>query len=135
MAAIGTLVFCTDCGNLLDGSSGDNKAVLTCDVCGTLNKGQYLDPSRALWPGLLSALISLQFHRYLIEDCHHEVQAHGFPIGAAVQTVSGPNTHRGRCSDRRHDKADLSGVWAGGDEVLHTTAKECGRREHGVLHL
>lgn len=39
MAAIGSLVFCTDCGNLLDGSSGDDKAILECDVCGTGNQG------------------------------------------------------------------------------------------------
>ena len=39
MAAIGSLVFCTDCGNLLDGSSGDDKAILICDVCGTGNRG------------------------------------------------------------------------------------------------
>lgn len=39
MAAIGSLVFCTDCGNLLDGSSGDEKAILKCDVCGTENRG------------------------------------------------------------------------------------------------
>ncbi len=40
MAAIGSLVFCTDCGNLLDGSTGDKKAILICEVCGTHNKGQ-----------------------------------------------------------------------------------------------
>ncbi|KAF4305794.1 hypothetical protein GTA08_BOTSDO06919 [Botryosphaeria dothidea] len=34
MSAIGSLVFCTDCGNLLDGSSGDSKATLVCDACG-----------------------------------------------------------------------------------------------------
>ena len=38
MAAIGSLVFCTDCGNLLDESTGDAKAILICDVCGTHNK-------------------------------------------------------------------------------------------------
>ena len=41
MAAIGSLVFCTDCGNLLDGSSGNEKAILKCDVCGTENRGAY----------------------------------------------------------------------------------------------
>ncbi|KAF2275547.1 uncharacterized protein EI97DRAFT_459022 [Westerdykella ornata] len=34
MAAIGSLVFCTDCGNLLDGSAGKQNAILTCQVCG-----------------------------------------------------------------------------------------------------
>lgn len=39
MSAIGSLVFCTDCGNLLDGSSGDSKVTLVCDVCGASCKG------------------------------------------------------------------------------------------------
>ncbi|KAI8942573.1 hypothetical protein NX059_000631 [Plenodomus lindquistii] len=34
MSAIGSLVFCTDCGNLLDGSAGRKNAILTCAVCG-----------------------------------------------------------------------------------------------------
>jgi len=34
MSAIGSLVFCTDCGNLLDRSTGLQKKTLTCDVCG-----------------------------------------------------------------------------------------------------
>ncbi|KAK5016614.1 DNA-directed RNA polymerase I core subunit rpa12 [Cryomyces antarcticus] len=38
MSAIGSLVFCTDCGNLLDGSAGDAKALLLCEVCGASNK-------------------------------------------------------------------------------------------------
>ncbi|ORX95787.1 hypothetical protein BCR34DRAFT_607841 [Clohesyomyces aquaticus] len=38
MAAIGSLVFCTDCGNLLDGSAGKEDAILTCQVCGAKNK-------------------------------------------------------------------------------------------------
>ncbi|QDS73357.1 hypothetical protein FKW77_007030 [Venturia effusa] len=34
MAAIGSLVFCEHCGNLLDSANGDSSVVLTCDVCG-----------------------------------------------------------------------------------------------------
>ncbi|KAF2672249.1 hypothetical protein BT63DRAFT_452754 [Microthyrium microscopicum] len=36
MAAIGSLVFCTDCGNLLEESKGIVDAVLKCDVCGAM---------------------------------------------------------------------------------------------------
>jgi len=39
MAAIGSLVFCTDCGNLLDGSAGKQNAILTCQICGASCKG------------------------------------------------------------------------------------------------
>lgn len=39
MAAIGSLVFCTGCGNLLDSANGDENVTLTCDVCGARCKG------------------------------------------------------------------------------------------------
>ncbi|KAK2627664.1 hypothetical protein QTJ16_002310 [Diplocarpon rosae] len=39
MSAIGSLVFCTDCGNLLESSTGKKNAVLICDCCGAENKG------------------------------------------------------------------------------------------------
>ncbi|KAK2779246.1 DNA-directed RNA polymerase I core subunit rpa12 [Onygenales sp. PD_12] len=38
MASIGSLIFCTDCGNLLRESSGDQNAILVCELCGTKNK-------------------------------------------------------------------------------------------------
>ncbi|KAL4735185.1 hypothetical protein BDW75DRAFT_184266 [Aspergillus navahoensis] len=38
MSTIGSLVFCTDCGSLLEGSVGDPTRILVCDVCGTRNK-------------------------------------------------------------------------------------------------
>lgn len=41
MSAIGTLVFCTDCGSLLEGSIGDPTKILVCDVCGARNKGRF----------------------------------------------------------------------------------------------
>ena len=39
MTAIASLVFCTDCGNLLDSNTG-RKAYIECDLCGTQNKGK-----------------------------------------------------------------------------------------------
>jgi hypothetical protein len=45
MSAIGSLVFCLDCGNLLDTSAGkekdqgSEKAILTCEVCGARCRG------------------------------------------------------------------------------------------------
>ncbi|KAI0482475.1 transcription factor S-II-domain-containing protein [Xylariaceae sp. FL0804] len=38
MAAIGSLVFCTDCGNLLPVSKGNVNNVLNCECCGHQNK-------------------------------------------------------------------------------------------------
>lgn len=39
MAAIGSLVFCTDCGNLLPVSKGNVKNILHCECCGAENRG------------------------------------------------------------------------------------------------
>ncbi|KAF4983070.1 hypothetical protein FZEAL_1438 [Fusarium zealandicum] len=38
MAAIGTLVFCTDCGNLLPATKGTQRNVLRCECCGAENR-------------------------------------------------------------------------------------------------
>jgi len=38
MAAIGSLIFCRDCGNLLPVSKGSSKNVLHCDCCGAENQ-------------------------------------------------------------------------------------------------
>ncbi|KAG9504430.1 hypothetical protein J7337_004403 [Fusarium musae] len=39
MAAIGTLVFCIDCGNLLPATKGTQRNVLHCECCGAENRG------------------------------------------------------------------------------------------------
>lgn len=39
MAAIGSLVFCTDCGNLLPSTKGSERNTLSCECCGAENKG------------------------------------------------------------------------------------------------
>ncbi|KAK2875012.1 hypothetical protein FQN49_001854 [Arthroderma sp. PD_2] len=38
MSAIGSLIFCVDCGNLLNESTGDADTILICDGCGTKNR-------------------------------------------------------------------------------------------------
>ncbi|KAI5463748.1 hypothetical protein BGZ63DRAFT_423066 [Mariannaea sp. PMI_226] len=37
MSAIGSLVFCTDCGNLLPATKGTERNVLRCESCGAEN--------------------------------------------------------------------------------------------------
>jgi DNA-directed RNA polymerase I subunit RPA12 len=37
MTAIGSLVFCTDCGSLLNETEGKANALLKCDICGAFN--------------------------------------------------------------------------------------------------
>ncbi|KAF2458909.1 transcription factor S-II-domain-containing protein [Lineolata rhizophorae] len=38
MAAIGSLLFCLECGNLLDAASSNKNDTLKCDVCGATCK-------------------------------------------------------------------------------------------------
>lgn len=38
MSVIGSLIFCTDCGNLLRESTGYAEKTLRCDICGATNK-------------------------------------------------------------------------------------------------
>lgn len=42
MSAVGTLVFCADCGNLLDRSPGSDK--LVCEMCTAVVTGTILLP-------------------------------------------------------------------------------------------
>jgi hypothetical protein len=39
MAAIGSLLFCVDCGDLLPPSKGSKKNILICECCGRENQG------------------------------------------------------------------------------------------------
>ncbi|KAK3318402.1 hypothetical protein B0H66DRAFT_516616 [Apodospora peruviana] len=47
MAAIGSLIFCITCGNLLPVSKGSQKNILHCDCCGADNRGEQ-SPSQAV---------------------------------------------------------------------------------------
>ncbi|CAG8961668.1 hypothetical protein HYALB_00007704 [Hymenoscyphus albidus] len=58
MSAVGSLVFCTDCGNLLDSSTGNKNNVLKCDCCGaenpdTASKTSITKTNPASFPSLL----------------------------------------------------------------------------------
>lgn len=54
MAAIGSLIFCTDCGNLLPPSKGSEKNILHCDCCGAENRGRSGVACRGAKIGLLT---------------------------------------------------------------------------------
>ena len=88
MAAIGSLVFCTDCGNLLEGSSGDERAILKCDVCGTENKGTMI--SRNMY---MVTEISYWCYRYILKCYHNAIEAHCFPLSASFKTLSGTDSN------------------------------------------
>lgn len=101
MSAIRSLVFCTDCGNLLDGSSGDEKAILTCEVCGRENKGT----SRQLGSRLHdnTNLGSTSPVRYLIDCSHHEIKAHSIPFIAPLEAIGCADADSRGCPDRSYN--------------------------------
>lgn len=41
MTAVGSMVFCTDCGNLLPATKGSQKNKLQCECCSQWNKGSF----------------------------------------------------------------------------------------------
>jgi DNA-directed RNA polymerase subunit M/transcription elongation factor TFIIS len=79
MSAIGSLVFCTDCGNLLDGSAGKQNAILTCQVCGASCRGMLPDHSRATR--------ELTSRRHLLQSGSDALEARCFPFLAAIEAV------------------------------------------------
>jgi DNA-directed RNA polymerase I subunit RPA12 len=111
MSAIGALVFCTDCGNLLESSTGDVNTVLTCDCCGADNRGE-----------ISSTHISPSVHAYFFffyidtfsKTGTTKTKASSFPSvlrqkRSAVQTIE----H----SDRNNDA------------TINETCPSCGRKE------
>lgn len=42
MSTVGTLVFCSDCGNLLDSVAGSNR--IECEMCSAITKGSLSHP-------------------------------------------------------------------------------------------
>ena len=122
MSAIGSLVFCTDCGNLLNGSSGDEKAILTCEVCCRENNGT----SRQLGSRIHdnTNLGSTSSHRYLIDYSDHEIKAHSIPFIAPLEAIGCADTDRRRCPDRSYNQANLPRMRKGRNVVLHTAVEE-----------
>lgn len=82
MSAVGSLVFCTDCGNLLDSSTGNKNTILVCDCCGAENKGL-----RSLLPhyGHIS-----HHYRHGIEDNYHPYESRFLPVSSAAKAFRDP---------------------------------------------
>jgi DNA-directed RNA polymerase subunit M/transcription elongation factor TFIIS len=85
MSAVGSLVFCTDCGNLLESSTGNKNNVLTCDCCGAENQGQkkLLDPCQGL---------VLKNNRYFLENVYDENKSGTLPFNFTPTTICSPNS-------------------------------------------
>ena len=105
MSAIGSLVFCTDCGNLLEPSKGVKDSILKCECCGTENKG--------LFPRFLPAPILIRADT-TSKTITTKTKASSFPSllrqkRSAIQTV---------------ERSDMKN-----EAVIQVTCPECGRKE------
>lgn len=98
-------MFCTDCGNLLDGSSGDEKAILTCEVCGRENKGT--SQQLGSWRYENTKFGSTSPHRYLIDCGHNQIKAHSIPFIAPLEAIGSTDIDGRGCADRSYNQADL----------------------------
>ncbi|PQE22455.1 hypothetical protein CJF31_00001347 [Rutstroemia sp. NJR-2017a BVV2] len=67
MSAVGSLVFCTDCGNLLESSTGNKNSILVCDCCGAENKGL----SQCSFKCLSAHFVDCGPSRYCFEDYYN----------------------------------------------------------------
>ncbi len=82
MAAIGSLVFCTDCGSLLEANTG-RKAQILCNVCGTYNQGIFVrGPVHKVCECSHTIRLVLQSHG-------DDLEAVRFPINAADEAAFG----------------------------------------------
>ncbi|KAK3369050.1 hypothetical protein B0T24DRAFT_533780 [Lasiosphaeria ovina] len=115
MAAIGSLIFCTDCGDLLPASKGSEKNILHCDCCGAENKGRLTVTTRtkpADFPSLLRQKLSTV----------QTVERHN------IQTERiDPNTDCAKCKRRgiRYSEVQQRGADEGSTIVYNC---DCGER-------
>lgn len=109
MAAIGSLVFCTDCGNLLPVSKGNVKNILNCECCGAENRGA----SHGHWAlsewqigarlsviianGLLTYLLAC---RCLLQGRRNPEQTLRFPFPPTTETLDSQDRRATQDADR-----------------------------------
>lgn len=106
MSAIGSLVFCTACGNLLESSTGNKNTILVCDCCGAENKGLYspFSPGRNSNP---------------LTDTASKT------ITTSTKASSFPSLLRQKRSDiQQVERSDMQN-----EAVIQQTCPECGRQE------
>ena len=114
MAAIGSLVFCTDCGNLLDGSSGNKEVMLTCDVCGTENRGRRNEPR---WPARGTS------------RARHADSRLPDNASTSITATSKPNAFPSALRAKRSTVQTLTEDDIPKDAAIAETCSECGRKE------
>jgi DNA-directed RNA polymerase subunit M/transcription elongation factor TFIIS len=120
MASIGSLVFCTDCGNLLPPSKGVVNNILSCDCCGALNKGKANLHARC------RMVLADTNPRTSCEDSGYDHKALRLPIPPATKaTIQRADNRQKQPPDRSKNKGDMPRVRQGGGQVLTSPASWC----------
>ena len=110
MAAIGSLVFCTDCGNLLDGNTGDPKNFIICDVCG------------ASCQGIILQHLVCRLHRFSLRKLASDTSSN--VVVTTSKPSAFPSALRAKRSEVQTVTEDLQR-----DAVIKETCPKCGREE------
>lgn len=145
MAAIGSLVFCTDCGNLLDNSEGEQQAVLVCDVCGASNKGMLnqssyfkaLTPVRGACEYMFSRVVNTRGANFISLELY---QSAGLELTALSDTSSKtlitrskptafPSTLRQRLTSNTQTISGSERDAQSKDAMVARQCEKCGREE------
>ena len=126
MSAIGSLVFCTDCGNLLESSTGKD-ALLLCNCCGAENKGLLLKTFFIcrFWP----------FRRHCLQDHFNLNESCLLPIPPTSKAIRYPDGGKKWYAKWGYDPGDLCEVWKRGSQVHSRSTEKRRRRQHNFLHL
>ena len=110
MSVIASLLFCNDCGNLLERATSTQKATVTCDVCGAKCKGK--------------------------SPQHHFFQAAFLHIDGCADTSSNKVTTKSRASAfpsaLRAKRSAVQTLKEGDvqtEATIRMTCSECGREE------
>jgi len=85
MSAVGSLVFCSDCGNLLDSTSGNEK--LVCEQCGGVTRGRAA--LNSTWGRTL--IMMYYFFRYHNKGSYYQISAVSIPLCVATKAISCPD--------------------------------------------
>lgn len=139
MAAIGSMVFCTDCGNLLPSTKGTEQNVLSCECCSAENKGM-----GGGTPGCCLGRVCMQSEnfltnelpRYRRKDHRDEVEAVGFPVFPTSETA----VQRAVCAAsyaqyREHRPRAMPKLRPRRSQVHDGTAAKCRRRLNRHIQL
>jgi len=124
MSAIGSLVFCTACGNLLPASKGSAKNLLLCRCCGAENPGKL--PQNHFSADLVAICFGISTYSVIRYRCYprdcHRVQTFRFPFALAPKAaIECTGSQAARDPDWGYDRSNVWEVWQNRGHVLDGT--------------